>query len=90
MRKKENPKYRKNKHVPLVTVPVPDDLITYLEPSEEKLFRKSLSPPCVKVSAESATVKHYGTATRCVRNLGIKNRWFTANRRSFQMGIPSG
>jgi hypothetical protein len=29
MRKKENPKYRKKKHVPLVAVPVPDDLITY-------------------------------------------------------------
>jgi hypothetical protein len=47
--------------VPLVAVPVPDDLITYFEPSGEKLFRKSLSPPCVKISAKSAAVKHYGT-----------------------------
>ena len=61
MRKKENPKNRKKRHVPLVAVPVPDDLITYFEPSEEKLFRKSLSPPCVKISAKSVAVKHYGT-----------------------------
>jgi hypothetical protein len=41
MRKKENPKNRKNKHVPLVAMPIPDDLITYLESSDENSFGNS-------------------------------------------------
>jgi hypothetical protein len=44
MRKKENPKNRKNKHVPLIAMPIPDYLITFLESSGEKLFPKESSP----------------------------------------------